>query len=95
MNRDELVKQIGEHVLSCFETYTEKSVGKKVVVPNLIPKSRSAKEFKIIYPRFEDWIITVDVSAPTICMITGPNYKDRKWLSAKEYYKYAEKLGIE
>lgn len=93
MDEKELALKIGEHVLDVFDEYTKKPLGLKVVVPNMIPRSRSRKEFEIIYPRFSDWVITVEVQAPYLQMAVGPG--EYKIISAKEYFKMAKKMGIE
>lgn len=90
MKRSELVQAIGEHVLSVFEEYTEAPHGKSVVVPIEIPRKRSAKEFKILFPNFSNWIITCQVSAPTLQMHAGNG--DYKMLTAREYFKIIERL---
>lgn len=67
MSRDELVKAVGEHVISCFEKWTKNPIGKAVVVPIKIPRQRYAKEFSIIFPQYSDWVMTCECSAPTMC----------------------------
>ncbi len=93
MNQKDLALAIGEHVLKCFYDYTEKPVGRKLVVPVKIPRKRSRKEFEIIYPNFSDWMIAVEVQAPNLIVREGPsNFRS---ISAREFFKMASKLGFE
>lgn len=92
-SHDELALAIGKHILSCYEEWiTGECLGDKVVIPNRIPKERSVKEFKIIYPNFSDWIITTEVTGLNVQVCDGPS--KYRIIGPKEYFKMAKDLGL-
>jgi len=88
MRRDELVNAIGNHVVSCFEKWTENRVGQRIVIPNKIPRPRNL-EFR--FPSLGDWQIRVTVEAPTLVLYEGP-LKPPKYLNLKEALEMIERL---
>jgi hypothetical protein len=85
MTQDELALKIGRHVLMCFDDFMKSPFGTKASVPVTLPRGRSRREFQMIYPNFSDWILTVDVSAPTIMMReSATKFRD---LSVKEFFE--------
>lgn len=92
MTRDELVRQIGEHVLSNFDEWMGNPKGRKIVIPNKIPRKRYAKEFKFLAPSFSDWTMTVECSAPPLVQMQV-GMSDYKFLKPSEYFKQIGKLG--
>lgn len=85
----ELIENIGTHVLKVFNNWMKDPKGKKIIAPISLPRKKTRDEWDIIYPRYENWMMRVEVSAPSLIKVLGPG----KWehLSVEEYFKEIEK----
>lgn len=92
MTKQKLALEIGLHVLKVFDEYQKKPIGKKVVTAVMLPRERYAKEFKFIYPRFDEWIFSIEMpAAPMVRMTSGLG--EYKYLSPSEFFKMVGELG--
>lgn len=90
MTREELSKNIGDFVLKSFDEFMKDPKGKSLNIPIMLPRlPRLPDENYAIYPRFSNWIMKLEVSAPVLTFkkIDGSH----EFLSPSEYF---EMLGI-
>lgn len=92
MTRDELIKQIGEHVFNTFDKWVKEGKGSKIHIPVMIPRIHfSKKEFGIIFPRLDSkWSMTVTCEAPRLAMYTGNG--DVTYLSPSEVWELEDRI---
>ena len=90
MTKNDLALNIGTQILNQFDKWLKDSAGRSLVTSVEIPRSKHAFEVHIKYPRFENWTIGVEISAPRLLISTAP--KKFKVIGVSEYLKIIDGL---